>query len=167
VSNPTVQPGGLLTYTITLTPRPTPKFLDPVTLGTSGLPAGATATFSPTTVAAGSGTTTVTLTIQLASQTARNEKPFSGGPLGPVAFGFLLLPLAGLKQVRRRLRQMPRLPLLLLAMALSLGAMAGLSGCGSQSGFYNQTAQTYNVGIIARDTTIGSQATTTITFTVQ
>jgi hypothetical protein len=167
VSNPTVEPGGLLTYTITLTPRPLAKFIDAVTLSTSGLPTGATATFSPATVAAGSGTTTVTLTIQLPSQTASNKQPSSRRPLGPVAFGFLLLPLAGLKQVRRRLRQMPRLTALMLAMALSFGAVLGLSGCGSQSGFFSQAAQSYSVGITATDSTMGGQASTTVTFTVQ
>jgi len=110
-----------------------------VTFSATGLPTGATATFSPATIAAGSGATTVTLTIQTStSPTARNENPIPGEPLVPVALGFLLLPLAAMKSVRRRLRQMPCLPLLLAAAALALGAVLGLSGCSGDGGLSSQ-----------------------------
>jgi hypothetical protein len=52
---------------------------------------------SPETIPAGSAVTPVTLTMQTSSQIARNEKPSSGEPFAPVALGFLLLPLAGMK----------------------------------------------------------------------
>jgi hypothetical protein len=163
----TVQSGGEATYTFTLTPQSMPVLLDPVTLSASGLPAGATATFSPATAAKGSGTTSVTLTIQTSgSQTARNEKPSSGGSLGSVALGFLLLPLVGLKQVRKRLRQMPRMMLLFAIAALSLGAMVALSGCNISTPS-SVAPQTYAVAVTANDVIAGGHATANVTLIVQ
>ncbi len=166
-SSAAVLPGGLATYNLTLTPG-SGSYPDELNLSATGVPAGATATFSPATIAAGSGTTSFTLTIQTSnSQTARNEKPSPGGPLAPVALGLLLLPLAGMKRVRRRLRQMPRLPVLLAVVALSLGAMVGLSGCGTSGGFFNQGAKSYSVVVTAKDAVTGVQNSTNVTLTVQ
>jgi hypothetical protein len=44
-------------------------------------------------------------------------------------FRLLLLPIAGIKPVRRRLRKLPGLPLVLAAAGLSLGVLVCLSGC--------------------------------------
>jgi hypothetical protein len=136
-----------------------------LTLSATGLPTGATATFSPATIQAGSAVTPVTLTIQTSSQTARNQKPSSGGPFAPVALGFLLLPLAGMKTVRMRLLQLPRLTVALAVMGLFLGALLGLSGCGGSSA--NQTAKTYTVVVTATDVTTGAHTSTNITLNVQ
>jgi hypothetical protein len=90
-----VAPGSAASFNLTLAPTGA-TFPDAVKLSVaSGLPPGATAI---TTIAAGSFSTPVTLTIQTANTTttARNEQPTSGNPLAPVALGFLLLPLLGL-----------------------------------------------------------------------
>ena len=141
---------------------------DAVVFSATGLPAGATAVFSPAMIPANSPVTPLTLTIQTSSsqsnvQTARSEQPSSGLPLAPVALGFLLLPLAGLKRFRR----MPRLFVALFAVALSLGAVLGLSGCGGGTGFFNQPAQSYTVKVIATDVKTGAAASTNVTLTVQ
>jgi hypothetical protein len=160
----TVAPGAAATFTIALAPGGSATYPDPVTFSASGLPAGATATFSPATIPAGSAATSVTLTIQTSSQTACNEKPFSGGPFAPVALGFLLLPLAGMKSVRRRLRQIPQLTVALAVMLLSLGAILGLSGCGGSS---SPTAKTYTVVVTATDTTTTAHSSINLTLNVQ
>ena len=68
----------------------------------------------------------VTLAIQTSSQPASNKRPCLAGPLAPDALGLLLLPLAGMKRVRRRLRQiLPSLPLLLFVAFLSFGVNLG------------------------------------------
>ena len=61
-------PGGTVTYVFQLSPSGGTTFPAAITLTANGLPAGATATFTPATIAAGAGTTTVTLVIQLANQ---------------------------------------------------------------------------------------------------
>jgi len=163
----TVAPGAAATFTITLSPRGAATYPNALTLSATGLPPGATAIFSPATIPAGSAAAPVTLTIQTSnSQTARNEKLFSGGPLAPVALGFLLLPLAGIKTVRRRLRQIPRLTVALTVMVLSLGALLGLSGCGG-NGAADQTSISYTVVVTATDVITGAHSSTNVTLNVQ
>jgi hypothetical protein len=162
----TVAPGAAATFTLTLSPAGAGTYPDALTLSATGLPTGATATFSPATIQAGSAVTPVTLTIQTSSQTARNEKPSSGRPFAPVALGFLLLPLAGMKTVRRRLRQMPSLTVALAVVVLSLGALLGLSGCGGSSAA-NQTAKSYTVVVTATDVSTGAHTSTNVTLNVQ
>ncbi|HWZ01536.1 MAG TPA: hypothetical protein VNX17_10665 [Edaphobacter sp.] len=162
----TVAPGAAATFTIALAPGGSASYPNAVTFSASGLPPGATATFSPATIPAGSGATSVTLTIQTSNQTARNEKPLSGRPFAAVAMGFLLLPLAGMKMVRRRSRQMPRLTVGLAVMFLSLGTLLGLSGCGGSSAA-NPTAKSYTVVVTATDVSTGAHASTNVTLNVQ
>ena len=62
---------------------------------------------------------------------------------------------------------MPRPFLMLGVIALSLGAILGLSGCGTGAGFFNQSPQTYTVKVTATDTKTGAIAATNVTLTVQ
>jgi hypothetical protein len=83
-----------------------------------------------------------------------------------VALGFLLLPLAGMKSVRRRLRQMPRLTVALAITILSLGAVLGLSGCGGSSS-PRATAKSYTVVVTATDVTTTAHSSINLTLNVQ
>jgi hypothetical protein len=161
----TVLPGGAVAFDLTLAPGSGSTYRDALTLSAAGLPAGATVTFSPATIPAGSGSTPVTMTIQTVNpQTARDAKP--GGSPGAMALALLLLPIAGIKPVRRRLRKLPGLPVVLAAAVLSLGAMVCLSGC-SSNGFFNQAATQYTVVVTATDTVTGAHSSTNVTLTVQ
>jgi hypothetical protein len=171
-SGESVSPGSAASFTLMLSPAVGTAFPDPIKLSVTGLSTGATASFSPaSTIAAGSGTTTVMLTIQTTNtQTARNQQPTHGNPLAPVALGFLILPLLGMKAAQKRLRQMPRLGAVLLAAGLSLGAVLGISCCaGSQppSGSSTAEAQTYTLAVAATDTTTNAQSTMSIALTIQ
>jgi hypothetical protein len=163
----TVAPGAAATFALTLSPGGAATYPDALSLSATGLPPGATATFSPATIPAGSAATPFTLTIQTSSsQTSREEKPFSRGSLAPVALGFLLLPLVGIKTVRRRLRQMPHLTVTLAVMVLSLGALLGLSGCGGD-GAGTQNAKSYIVTVTATDVVTGAHSSANVTLNVQ
>jgi hypothetical protein len=161
----TVAPGAAATFTIALAPGGSATYPNAVTFSVFGLPPGATATFSPATIPAGSGPTSVILTIQTNSQTARNEKPFPGAPFVPATLGFLLLPLAGLKTVRRRLKVIPGLTVALTVMVLSLGALLGLTGCGG--GTPTPTANSYTVVVTATDATTSAQSSIKLTLNMQ
>ncbi|WP_232296351.1 choice-of-anchor D domain-containing protein [Terriglobus sp. TAA 43] len=166
----TTTAGGTATYTLSLSPGAVTTFPNAVNLSVSGIPTGATATFSPTTLPAGSGLTSVTLTIQTSkTQTARNESSFPMSPIAPVALGLLLLPIVGTKSARRRLQNGQRLLAMLALVSLSLGAAMGLSGCaGNGSGSSGQTTpKTYTMVVTATDATTGAQGTTNLTLTVQ
>jgi hypothetical protein len=169
-----VAAGAAASYSLTLTPPMGIPLNDPITLAATGLPAGATATFSPAgSIMLGSAAATVTLSIQTAAaaQTARSEQPVSGNSLPPAALGFLVLPLLGIKAARRRLRQ--SLPLMLLVVGLSLGAVAGISGCGGSIPATTPppttppAAQTYTVVVTATDATTNIQSSANLTLTVQ
>jgi hypothetical protein len=95
----TTTPGEVATFSLALTPGSAGKFPDPITFTATGLPSGATATFSPATIAAGSAATTVVLTVQTSSQSAHSEKPLPGGPFIPEVLG-LLLPLLAVKSAQ-------------------------------------------------------------------
>jgi hypothetical protein len=157
-----VLPGGAASFNLVLAPGSGPTYPNALTLSATGLPAGATVTFSPATIPAGSGPTPVIMTIQtIKPQTARDAKP--GGSLGTMALALLLLPMAGIKPVRRRLRKLPGLPVVAV---LALGAMVGLSGC-SSNGFFNQAVTHYTVVVTATDVVTGANSSTNVTLTVQ
>ncbi len=131
-NNKTVAPGAAVTYNFPLSPLVTPTFIYDVTLTASGLPPGATYTFSPAVIPAGSGTLPVAFTVQTAAGTATGTLPStngSGGRWYALSFG-LLLPLAGLRSVRKRLH-LPASLMLLLAGAMGMSLAAGLAGCGA------------------------------------
>jgi len=161
----TTTAGGTVTYSLVITPPTGAVFPDAITFAATGLPVGAAATFAPATVPAGSGTTTVTLTIQTtASQATNIENPFTGGPLAPMALGFLLLPMVALKQVRCRL---PHLSSLVVITALLLSSVLGLSGCSSGGSESVPAAKTYTVVITATDMTSNIKNSTNLTLIVQ
>lgn len=157
----TILPGGTVTYALTLSPTAGTVFPAAVNLSVSGLPAGATATFSSQTIPAGWGQTPITLTIQVPNRVAQ-----LGGGFGVTipALTLLLLPFAGWRRRSGRTRLELGFGLLLLVAAG--GAAAGLSGCGTTSrGFFGQAGATYDVVITATSGTLSH--TTSVTLTVQ
>jgi hypothetical protein len=153
----TVQPGTSALYTLSVSPAPGAT-LPAITFTASGLPAGSTATFSPPTIAAGSGATTVTLSIHVPAQTVnamleRNRRLNTGLPL--VAFCILLLPFGGrIRRSGKRMLQLSGMVLLLVVAA----SFVGLTGCTAPAGqFSSQNAQTYTVTVT---TTSASQSQT-------
>jgi hypothetical protein len=109
-------------------------FTTAVIFSVSGLPPGATCTFSPGTLAAGLGTSNVTFTVNLAGQSATFSDPIqlSKGRL-PLALGLMLLPFASrLRRVARRLNRpvINRTICLAVLGFAGMAAFAGLTGCG-------------------------------------
>jgi hypothetical protein len=153
----TVQPGGTATYTLPISPVGGNTIPVSVTFSALGSPAGATTTFTPAFISAGSGATNVVLTVkvpQVAMAEMRTE-PRRNVPL--VALTLLLLPFVGrIKRAHKRLGLLASL--LLLA---SMGAaIAGLTGCGS-----GQPPQTYTITVTAASATLSHS--TNLTLTVQ
>jgi sugar lactone lactonase YvrE len=149
----TVQPGGAATYTINVNPV-NGSYTSAVTLTASGLPSGATASFSPNPVTPGAEGTSSTLTVQTAAPvtTAANLRwPLAAPALALI--GILFLP-------RRRARHWLALGILMLA---SLGALT-LSGCGG--GFYSGSAS-HSYTITVTGTSGTDVQTTTVQLTVE
>jgi len=162
VTNATVMPGGTAVYTFMVSPVGSTTFPAAVTLSVSGLPTGATATFSPSILAAGSGSTNVTLTIQLPATTSRLQPANRlGRGLAPFALALLLLPFAG--RMRRAGRKLGRGVSLVLLLLLGLGATVGLTGCGSSDGYFIQPQQTYTLTVTGTSGTLLHSTTVTLT----
>jgi CSLREA domain-containing protein len=162
----TVIPGQSVSYMFTVTPD-YGSYAGTVTFAATGLPAGATATFSPPSIAVNGGPQTVTVTIQTAPSTAMEHAPAPPGSAGrraaPLALAFLLL--FGLGAVRKRGKGLRNL--LCAAVLLAGGAAATmLSGCGGGiNGFFAQSPQNYSITITA--TANGLTHSKTVTLNVQ
>lgn len=160
----TVVPGGTANYTLVVSPSGGSTFPAAVSFTASGFPAGAIASFAPQVISAGSGTTNVILSIQTPAQTARLKQDHHfGGGFVPVALGMLLLPFS--RRLRRSARKLGRGGSLALLLLMGLGVMAGLTGCGTSGGFFDQSPKNYVVTVTA--TSGALQHTSTVTLNLQ
>jgi hypothetical protein len=149
-----VAPGSAANYSFQISPT-SGTYPAAVSFSATGLPPGATAVFSPATIAANSGAQQVTLTIQTAGATAKNNSTSFKRAGTTVALGLLILPWFGIRK-RKGLMRMLCVALLLL----SGGAFTTLlGGCGSTNGFFGQAQQSYSVTLTA---TSGSVTQTSV-----
>ena len=152
-----VNTGGAATYTLQIAPTGS-AYPNNVTFTASGVPEGASFTFSPAIVPATNGPATVNFTVQTASGQSSNGYDNLGGlhnRLAPVALGLLLLPFAGMRRIRKGMRKavFPLCALLLLA------GMVSLTGCG---GSLHAQAQSYNITVTATSGTLQHSTTVTL-----
>jgi Bacterial Ig-like domain (group 3) len=165
----TVEPSLTATFAFNLSPLGG-LFSLPITLSATGLPPGATVTFTPQTLTLGASPTNFTMAIQTAATSAlqNSNRPFrTGYGSETIALSLLLLPFS--RSLRRKVRAM-RLLTLCTALLLSFAAIGGLTGCGSSSGFFGQVQQTYTINVVATATGPGQntlQHSSPVTLTVQ
>jgi sugar lactone lactonase YvrE len=118
----TVQAGSIATYTFTVAAQPTP-FTGAVSMGVSGLPGGATASFAPAQVVPGTGSAQVILSIQTPATLGKLHPPTSQRYPHAI-WAVLFLPMLLLAAGRRN--RMFRGATLLLALML-------VNGCGDRT----------------------------------
>ena len=137
-----VFPGEPAVVTLTASPSGG-AFTNPIIFSASGLPAGAAASFEPSSITPGNTAQESTLTIQTANQsTAKDSERFFG--LRSATGLCILLPLVGLSRIRREGKYGFRLMLFAIA---ALAAASPIGGCGG--GFFVQPPQTYSITITA------------------
>jgi hypothetical protein len=158
----TILPGTTVAYTIQVAPAVATTFLYTVTFSASGLPAGASATFSPANLQAGGKTTNITMTVVTAGTALNAPRPSPFERL-PLALG-LLIPFFGAKAVRRRFRQIPPFLAVGLLAVLSLAAVTGLSGC-SGAGLFAARKVPYSITVTATEGTL--QRSTKVPLAIQ
>lgn len=158
----TVSAGGTATYKIDVAPVGGNTFPSAVSFAVTGLPTGATATFSPQTIAAGGGETTVTLTIQVPTQTSMmlQDRPLNrrrGEGLPVIALGCAMLPFAWAR--RRNLRSGVQR----VAGLGILAAMMLVAGCaGNSSSTTTTQAKTYTLSMTASSGTLSYKTALTL-----
>jgi sugar lactone lactonase YvrE len=140
-----IAPGGAAAFGILVSPLNV-VFPGVVTFTVTGLPPGATGSFSPASLPANSGAQTVTLTVQLPA-VAKLNLP-TPRHSGYAAFALLFLPLFGTRRMRRTARKLGRGTSIALFLLITLGAMVGLSGCGG-NGYFGQQQKSYTVTVTA------------------
>jgi sugar lactone lactonase YvrE len=165
-----VNPGQSATYNFAVQPLGA-AFTSPITLTASGLPVGATATFTPATITPGSTATTFSLSVQAPTLKAANRVPgwSSRNSLLSVSSALLLLPLMGNKRLRVRLGRMPRTLFSAILLLLSGAVLMGMTGCGT-GGFFPLNPKSYNITVTATATSaVGTtlQHAATVTLIVQ
>jgi hypothetical protein len=156
----TVISGAAAPYTVQVAPT-NGAYPGAVSFTATGLPAGATATFTPATVAADGGPTAVNVSVQTAPLVSANNL---GRNVTPIALGLLLLPLAGVKRKRLLRGRGAAGRYLFMAVLLLAGvaATAGLTGCGKGNGFFGHAPKTYNVTITATSAAIQHSVNATL-----
>ena len=175
----TVLPGGTATFTFTVAPVDATAFLAAINLAVSGLPSGATYTITPATLAAGAGSSTVTLTInipqtqagaapymlhpgqQLAANNRGTGAGYLAGRVTTFALALLLLPFAG--RLRRTGKKLGRMMLVLLLLTSDVAVMTWMSGCGGAAGYFTQQQQTYTVTVTGTEGALSHSATVSLT----
>jgi hypothetical protein len=164
-----VNPGQNATYNFSLQPQ-SGVFTAPITLTASGLPAGASAVFSPATIAPGSASAPFTLAIQTMPLTASQVPASSPIRLPLIAFSatLFLMPLSRNERIRASLPEMPRMLLGTLFVLITGAATLTLSGCGA-GGLFAESPQTYTVIVTATTNSVSTtlQHTTTVKLIVQ
>ena len=159
----TVLPGGTANYALIFAPSTGPTFPTAVTLTVSGNPPGSTATITPDTIPAGSGSTNVALAIHVPQQTASLGHNHSLAlQASTLMLGMLLLPFGGTLR-RAANRHGRKFRVLLLAVAVT--AAVGLSACGTSSGFFGNRQKNYVITVTATSGAISHD--TTLNLTVQ
>jgi hypothetical protein len=152
----TAAPGAVATYSFNLSPL-SGGYPGPVGFAVSGLPVNATATFTPSSVAANAGPTTVGMTIQTPSAVAQNSSNLLGRG---IVVALLLLPFSMSRDIRKKLKGSK-----LLTVLLFVGITATMTGCGSGNGFLLQRTRTYTLTVTATSGT--TQHIQTVTLIVQ
>jgi sugar lactone lactonase YvrE len=159
--------GKSVTYSFALQSQ-NGTFTSPITLTASGLPAGATAVFTPATIAPGAGSATASLTIQTAAPNAANTLLSSPvrAPLLSLSAALFLLPLLRNKRLRARFGRMPRTLFSAFFLLIAGAGTLGLTGCGSGAHDPNST-KTYTITVTASaagaaNTTLQHMATVTL-----
>jgi hypothetical protein len=177
----TILPGGTATYSFPIAPSSGTSFPLPVTFTVTGLPTGATATLAPSawaltssnpwtwTLPANTALTGNTLLSIQVPQTIAALQPVGGAGgnlatrLAPFSLALILLPFAG--RLRRTGKRLGRLLMVLLLLGGGMAAMTGLSGCGSNTGFFAQAQRSYPMTVTVSSGSLSH--TSTITLTVE
>jgi predicted thioesterase len=153
----TVNPGDTAVSTVNLAGVGGVAYTSPVTLTATGLPPGATVTFGTPTLVPGIGPTPTTMTIVTSPTVALNRPSHGNG----IYYGLLLLPLLGIRRIRRKIRALPRGITYCLAALLLLGGLGAVTGC--SGGYFGGGPNAFTITVTGTSGTVTHSTTVTLT----
>jgi hypothetical protein len=159
-----VAPGGVAQFPLNISAIDG-GFNAPVVLSVTGLPLGATASFSPAAVTPGTTVAPSTLLVQtaLTGALAVPGRPFNSDGHTQWLAVLLLAPLLRIRRLRMKFSNLSIFARALLLGALALGSIASLTGCGG--GYFGLVPKTVTLTVTG---TSGSlQHSTTVNLTIQ
>jgi hypothetical protein len=157
----TASPGGQAAYTLAVSTPSGDPFPQAITFAVTGLPSGATATFSPSTVAAGFSATNVTMTVTVSNSAAIHSRPFPFGTgVLPLALGLILLPFGRMQ--RKSSQRFFRLVCITIGSTALFGVLACSSGGGGGSKS-TPTPQSYSLTVTAASGSLSHSTTLNLT----
>jgi hypothetical protein len=163
----TASPRGAAVYPLLVSAPSGESLPQQINLSVTGLPSGATATFSPSTILPGSGAVNVTLTVSVSNSAAMRSprNPFGSEAL-PVALGLILLPII------TDLRKSSRFGRITCLTLLAIGSivLVGLGGCGGNGSVGGKTGtpstpqpQNYTLTVTATSGSLSHTVTLNLT----
>ncbi|KAA6462044.1 hypothetical protein DYQ86_10490 [Acidobacteria bacterium AB60] len=152
---PAVNPGTPATFSLLVTPLGGATLPASLALTSEGLPPSSKVVFSPSTIAANSGPTTVAVVVTPPALALAKPAESRGKPLLPLALGLLVLPFA------RRLRAARRWVQILVLSLTAAAFGAAFTGCSS----LNLTPRTFSLTVAATSGNLSH--TTTINVSVK
>jgi hypothetical protein len=160
-SSASASAGGSATYMLAIAPSGGTTTPADITFSLTGLPPGATATFNPAKVAAGSGATNVSLSIRVPVSTAASNQMHID-PRVPAALSLVLLPFLPIRTRQLRFGNWFAIAVLGVSCLITVCGCGGGSGTGNSS---NPSPQTYTLTVT--DAAGSLTHSTTLTLTVQ
>jgi hypothetical protein len=154
-----VLPGASAAFSFALAPTQS-GYPGMIGFAVSGLPSGASASFSPASLAAGGTAQSAVMTVRTPASLAVLRSAAEGRVAAGLLFALLLLPLASARRMRRASSGLLRVGVWLL---LSGSLLAGLGGCGSGTGFFAQSPHTYPLVVTASGGTLQHSLTVSLT----
>ena len=159
-SSATASNGQQVTYALSIAPPSGATLAGPVSLTLSGLPPGASATFSPSTIPADSGSTSATLTVSLSNTSAMEKAsyPWRGGL--PVALSLVVLPFFRKRGILSKC--LANTSYWAIIGALGAAFAIGMMGCAGGGGSSTHS-QSYTLTVTASSGSLSHNATLNLT----
>jgi len=124
--------------------------LPPITVAMTSMPSWAQATVTPQSISTGSAKVSVQLGLAWSNVATLQKVEFFGKSMAPVTLSLLVLPFAGL--MRKSRKKLARVAFALVLTVASVGAMSGLTGCGS--GVHTSATITATAGSVTHSQTV-------------
>jgi uncharacterized repeat protein (TIGR03803 family) len=157
----TVQEGQVANYSFSLTPM-TGGYPAAVTFTVSGLPSGATATFTPSSIPANGAAQSVILSIQTPAKQALDGDRLLNRKLTPIVLAFVLLPIAVWRHKQKLRGYRTLLGSSLLTVIAAVALCVGFTGCGGKETSSTQTSQSYSLVVTATSGAVQHSSTLTL-----